>query len=115
MKTARVILCLGAMLGTSLSVAGAAAQTVPSAPPTHYKLHEMNFDMWCQETMHYPADRCDKRLPEDNKAFQAYVSTVEKYEVPYEKQRRQEQEFNRDILHNDPVDSPQQPDANPPQ
>ncbi len=110
-----VILCLGAMLGAALPVSVSAAQTVPATPPTHYKLNEMNFDMWCQETMHYPADRCDKRLPEDDKAFQAYVGTVQKYEVPYQQQRRQEQERNKDILHYDPVDSPQQPDANAPQ
>ncbi len=115
MKTARIIPCLGVTFGAALLVAGAAAQTVPQTPPTHYKLHEMNFDMWCQETMHYPPDRCDKRLPEDNKAFEAYVGTVEKYEVPYLQQRRQEEERNKDILHYDPVDSPQQPDANPPQ
>ncbi|MBU6442494.1 MAG: hypothetical protein KGR48_01170 [Alphaproteobacteria bacterium] len=115
MKTMHVILCLGAMLGAALPVSVSAAQTVPATPPTHYKLNEMNFDMWCQETMHYPADRCDKRLPEDDKAFQAYVGTVQKYEVPYQQQRRQEQERNKDILHYDPVDSPQQPDANAPQ
>ncbi len=98
MRTARTFLALGLWL----AALPAAAQT----PPTGYKLHEMNFDMWCQETKHYPADRCDKRLPADDSEFQVYRNTVENYELQNLKQQRQGRELDRAILHNDPVDNP---------
>ena len=44
MKLARTLLALGFLM----PAVSATAQT----PPTSYKLHEMNFDMWCQETKH---------------------------------------------------------------
>ena len=72
-------------------------------------LHNINFDLWCQEQAHLPPDRCDKRLPEDNAAFEAYVDKIQKYEVPYLEQKQQEEDFSRVILHNDPVDNPTKP------
>ena len=57
---------------------------------------------------HLPPERCDKRLPEDEKAFEAYVDKVQNYEMHYLKQREQQQDINRNILHNDPVDNPDQ-------
>jgi hypothetical protein len=74
-----------------------------------YPLHEMNFDMWCQEEKHLPPDRCDQRLPQDDAEFEAYRATIEKYEIPYLQQRQQEQNLNQLIVHNDPVDHPIQP------
>lgn len=82
-----------------------------------YKLHEMNFDMWCQEQQHLPPERCDKRLPEDDAAFQAYSNKIENYEIPYLKHRKDEETLNRVIIHNDPVDHPalpSQPQTNQP-
>lgn len=73
------------------------------------RLHDMNFDLWCQEEQHLSADRCDKRLPGDNAAFEAYRAKIEKYEVPYLQRKQQEQNFNRAIMHNDPIDHPPQP------
>jgi len=83
-----------------------------------YPLHEMNFDMWCQEQKHLPPDRCDKRLPADDAEFQAYRNQIEKYEIPYLQRREDEQNLNRAILHNDPVDHPtlpSQPQADQPE
>ncbi|HEX3430155.1 MAG TPA: hypothetical protein VHT03_04645 [Rhizomicrobium sp.] len=83
-----------------------------------YPLYNMNFDMWCQEEQHLPAARCDKRLPEDDAAFQAYRNKIETYEIPYLQRKRDEQTINRVILHNDPVDHPtrpSQPQAEQPQ
>ena len=83
-----------------------------------YPLTEMNFDMWCQEEQHLPAARCDKRLPEDDAAFQAYRNKIETYEIPYLQRKSHEQTLNRVILHNDPVDHPtrpSQPQAEQPQ
>jgi hypothetical protein len=74
-----------------------------------YPLHEMNFDMWCQEEKHFPPDRCDKRLPQDDAEFQAFRNHIEKYEIPYLQRRQDEQNINRVILHNDPVDHPTLP------
>jgi hypothetical protein len=84
--------------------AGADAQSAGPLP-----LYNMNFDLWCQEEQHLPPARCDKRLPQDDAAFTAYRNTIEKYEVPYLERKQQEQNFNRVILHNDPIDHPIQP------
>jgi len=109
----------GLVLATaSLVFAGglAFAQPLPPAPSrTTYDVKTINFDLWCQETQKLPPDRCDKRLPQDDAAYQAYVNTVERYEIPYLQRRQQEQNFNRIIMHSDPtanpVDHPQQPPA----
>src|SRR4051794_31287292 len=78
----------------------------PQAQSTRYDVQQMNFDMWCQEEQHLPAARCDKRLPEDDAAFSAYRSKIERYEMPYLREQDRQQQLNRGILHNDPVDHP---------
>jgi hypothetical protein len=83
---------------------GAGAQQDGSLPLTN-----MNFDLWCQEEQHLPPERCDKRLPKDNEEFEAYRAKIEDYEVPYLEKKEQEQNFNRVILHGDPIDHPTQP------
>lgn len=79
----------------------------------NYNLPGMNFDMWCQEQAHLPADRCDKRTPEDEKTFEAYRSKIDQYEIPYLQQQQKDLSIHRDIMQNDPVDNPvsQNPDA----
>ena len=66
----------------------------------------LNFDLWCQETAKIDPDRCDKRTPEDEKAFEAYRAKIEKYEVPYLKRKEDEQLLDQRVLHNDPIDNP---------
>jgi hypothetical protein len=83
---------------------GAVAQDSGALPLT-----DMNFDLWCQEEQHLSPERCDKRLPADNDAFEAYRAKIERYEIPYLEKKQQDQNFNRVILHNDPVDHPTQP------
>lgn len=78
-----------------------------------YPLHDMNFDMWCQEQRHLPPERCDKRLPQDDADFQAYRATIQKYEIPYLQQKRQEQNLNNVIIHGDPLDNPVRPSTPP--
>ena len=92
-------------------LAATAAFVVRAGAQQPYPLHEMNFDMWCQEERHLPAARCDKRTPDDDAAFQAYRAKIEKYEIPYQQERNYEQNLNRVILHNDPVDNPKTPSA----
>jgi len=95
---------LFALSGTVLFASHAMAQSSTALPLT-----EMNFDMWCQEEQHLPPDRCDKRLPADDAAFNAYRDKIENYEVPYLEQRDQDSHLNRVLLHNDPVDHPSEP------
>jgi hypothetical protein len=81
----------------------------PQTQGTRYPVQNMNFDMWCQEQQHLPPDRCDKRLPEDDTAFNAYRDKVERYEVPYLQEQDRRLKLSTGILHNDPVDHPDQP------
>jgi hypothetical protein len=104
----RTIGIVAAAFAVALLAARVSAQGVQP-----YALHEMNFDMWCQEQQHLPPARCDKRLPEDDAAFQAYSNKIENYEIPYLRRRENEQTINRTIIHNDPVDNPTLP--SPPQ
>lgn len=88
-----------------VSLGRAQAQSTGPVPLTN-----MNFDMWCQEQRHLPPERCDKRLPEDDAAFEAYAAKIQSYEVPYLQQRQEKADMNRIILHNDPVDHPTKPE-----
>jgi len=91
----------------------AATGAIAQSTDTHYQLHEITFDMWCQEQQHLDPDRCDKRLPEDEQAFEAYVDTIQKYEIPYLQERQKREDYDRTLLHNDPVDNPTQPSTPP--
>lgn len=107
-------------------VAALTAMTVLATGPalaqrSNYPVTEMNFDLWCQEQAGLPAERCDKRTPEDNAAFEAYRNKVEAYEIPYLQRKANAARMDRDILRNDPVDNPtskdipgQRPDSNMP-
>jgi hypothetical protein len=87
----------------------------------NYPVKEMNFDLWCQEQAGLPAERCDKRTPQDEATFEAYRAQVEAYEIPYLQQKNNAAQLDRDIMRNDPVDNPpvkdipeQRPDLNTP-
>ena len=71
-----------------------------------YDVKTMNFDLWCQEEANLPPERCDRRLPDDEERFEAYRAKIEKYEIPYLKNKQREQQLDRTVLHNDPVDNP---------
>ncbi len=86
------------VLGVGLMAASASAQT------TRYPVQTMDFGIWCTEVQHYSWDRCDKRSPEDVQKFEAYRTVVERYEVPYLKEKETTLHFDETILHNDPVD-----------
>jgi hypothetical protein len=76
------------------------------AQTTRYDVKTLNFDLWCQETAKINPDRCDKRLPEDEKQFEAYRAKIEKYEIPYLQRKENEILLDRNVLHNDPVGNP---------
>jgi hypothetical protein len=97
-----------AMTYSRLAMVAALLAAFPAKAQTgrNYDVKTMNFDLWCQETQHLPAERCDKRTPEDEKTFEAYRAQIERYEVPYLQRQRRDLAIDRDILHNDPVDNP---------
>jgi hypothetical protein len=95
------------MTKSLLAAAALAALCLPAAAQTHrYDVQTINFDLWCQETQHLPPDRCDRRLPADEAAYEDYRAKVEKYEIPYLKGQETGAQLDRTILHSDPVDHP---------
>jgi len=76
------------------------------AQSNRYDVKTMNFDLWCQEQARLDPDRCDKRLPADEKQFEVYRAKIEKYELPYLKRKESEQQLDQNVLHNDPVGDP---------
>jgi hypothetical protein len=76
------------------------------AQQANYDVKTINFDLWCQEQANLPAERCDKRLPEDEKDYETFRNTIEKYEVSHLKDKQKERSFDSTILHNDPIDEP---------
>ena len=74
------------------------------AQASRYPVQTMDFDLWCTEQQHLSWERCDKRLPEDMKKFEAYRDVVERYEVPYLQQKENALHFDETIMQNDPID-----------
>jgi hypothetical protein len=93
-----LILWLTVLVATSAGSAAAQTQNYPVA--------EMNFDLWCQEEAHLPADRCDRRTATDEQAFEDFQQVIDPYEIPYLRKRQREFEFQRDVLERDPIDNP---------
>lgn len=90
----------------SLIFAAALAAFCGAAGAQGYKVEDLNFDMWCQETQKLPPDRCDKRLASDEADFEDYRAKVEKYDIEHLQQQESGAQLNRIILHGDPVDNP---------
>ncbi len=106
----RLVLAIAALAGT-LQSGWVSAQSVSIAPgvdssagPTTYNVREMDFDLWCQQTQRYDADRCTARRLEDVKAFEDYRTAVERYELDHLKQLQKDETFRaqttRDPLQN---------------
>lgn len=87
-----------------LALAAPAAAQQPA--PLTYDVKTINFDLWCQEQAHLDPDRCDERRPEDEKRFEAFRATIEKYELSHLKDKEREYNFDQNILHKDPIDEP---------
>ena len=102
MQKSLLTVLLAAMVG--LLPGGSWAQALPGdrgpAPGTTFNVRTLDFDLWCQQTQRYAADRCAARRPEDVKAFEDYRATIERYELDYLKQQDREQQvrtrINRD-------------------
>ena len=93
----------------SIPAAAVALLAIPASAQqqqTTYDVKTINFDLWCQEQANLPADRCDQRLPEDEKRFEAFRATIEKYELSHLQDKERERNFDKNLLHNDPIDQP---------
>ena len=96
-----------AMLAFALWAGESGAQTLPAAPGRDlsigtgtFAVRNLDFDLWCQQTQRYDAERCAARRLEDVKAFEDYRSSIERYELDYLKQVQKDQDLrartNRD-------------------
>ena len=81
-----------------------AALSQPLSGPLNYDVKNMTFEMWCQETQRYPAERCQARRPADVAAFENYRAAIERYELQYLKQVERERQI-RDSVTRDPTQS----------
>ena len=97
----RAMTRLSLIASLTLLASGAFAQT-----GQNYDVKTMNFDMWCQEEQHLAPDRCDKRTPEDEQAFETYRDKIEQYEIPYLQAKQKQVTLDNNVLHKDPVDNP---------
>jgi hypothetical protein len=82
------------------------ASEVCAQQSTRQHLHVMSFDLWCQENQNLPPKRCDKRLPQDDAAYQDYVNLMEHYETQQLNGESQDRRLERNILRSDPSADP---------
>ena len=94
-----VVIFCGLLPQIGWAQAPAAGERVPG-PAITFNVRTIDFDLWCQQTQRYAADRCMARRPEDVKAFEDYRATVERYELDFLKQQDRDQQvrarINRD-------------------
>ncbi len=69
----------------------AVAAAQPLSSPLNFNVKTMSFELWCQDTQHYPAERCQARRPEDVAAFENYRRLIERYELDYLKRVQKDQ------------------------
>jgi hypothetical protein len=93
-------------VAAAILAAPAVAQTLPTAPEgtvsssQPFDVHEMTFDLWCQQTQRYSIERCQARSDADVKAFEDYRDSVERSELDFLKQQQRDRDLqyraNRD-------------------
>ena len=96
---------MGALIAAAASFA--AVKPVAAQPNVSHDAETMSFDLWCQEQAALPPARCDKRIPEDESAFEAYQTALGRYEIPRRSAQYNQGRVDRDIMNNDPIDNPQ--------
>jgi hypothetical protein len=105
MKNSLAILAL-ATLAFGIAILTASGGADAQQHSWRNQLQPMNFDMWCQEQQHLPPARCDKRLPQDDAAFQAYANKIEGYETQQLNQDAKDRRVDQTILRSDPSSNP---------
>jgi hypothetical protein len=91
-------------LSALLLLGSHASLAQPVSGPLNYDVKTMTFELWCQETQRYPAERCAARRPADVAAFESYRAAIERYELQYLKQVDRERQI-RDAVNRDPMQS----------
>lgn len=95
----------GILLGVALFAFGPATLSAqPVQAPLNFNVKNMNFDLWCADTMRYPAERCAARSAADEKAFEDYRSAIERYEIDHLKAVQRESDI-RARTNQDPTSS----------
>lgn len=89
---------------SALLLGSGTASAQPLSGPLNYDVKQLTFELWCQETQRYPAERCEARRPADVAAFEAYRASIERYELQYLKQVDRERQI-RDSVNRDPMQS----------
>jgi hypothetical protein len=94
----------------------AAVFALPAGAQTlRYPVKTVDFDIWCTEIQRLPWQRCDERRQDDMTKFETYRHTVEKYEIPYLRNKENVIHFDDAIFGYDPVDKrPDSTVARPP-
>jgi hypothetical protein len=96
------VFIVAAAPGTSLAQFGSAPTGRAPLPGTNsFGVRSMDFNLWCQQTQRYAAERCAARRAEDVRAFEAYRGSVERYELDYLKQMRRDEQV-RERTNRDP-------------
>jgi len=93
-----------ALIFSALALIGGSALAQPLSGPLNYDVKQLTFELWCQETQRYPAERCNARRPPDVKAFEDYRAAIERYELQYLKQVEREKRII-DSVNRDPTQS----------
>ncbi len=90
--------------------------TLPAGAETlRYPVKSIDFDIWCTEVQRYSWQRCDERRKDDVGKFDAYRHTIEKYEIPYLREKENAVHFDDTIFGYDPIDKrPDSTIAKPP-
>jgi hypothetical protein len=99
MPATRIFLTVSALV-----VFASSSVAQPLSGPLNFDVKTMTFELWCQDTQRYSADRCMARLPADVRAFEDYRAAIERYELQYLKQMDRERQI-RDSVNRDPTQS----------
>ena len=91
---AGALIVLAALPVVALPMGPASAQLLdsPAEPRLDLEITPMNFDLWCQETMRYPAERCEQRLAADMREFESFRAVIERQETLYLMEQRRDAE-----------------------
>jgi len=92
------------LISTVVLFGSGAVLAQPLSNPLNYDVKNMTFEMWCQDTQRYPAERCQARRQADLTAFENYRAAIERYELQYLKQAERERQI-RDSVTRDPTQS----------
>jgi len=95
----------------TLLLLGLAASSAQAQEARYQVRHALDFDLWCTEDQRIPYERCEKRLPEDVKKFEAYRAVIEHYEIRDLKEKDKTLRLDEDLLGGNSDDKVPSPDG----